>query len=147
MTELEEIMARRKRESEAFYASHSAEEIAAIAAKTIEALETRGYSVHKYDNYEMGVRSKTLPVAYEILDADYNTVYGYGTCDVEQLTKFLAWVEATAPSETKSDEPTRESTMIDMERQVKEREYDEIHNEGAEGYNPYRLGSAHTYKG
>lgn len=149
METFEEMIARREREDREFaerYANDP-EKLAADLNKAIQALEKNGYIVRAYENCEFGKRSETLPVAYEIMHSDYSTVYGYGTCDAEQVMRFAANAcNVATDADNDADAETAEPAPLYGEDQDKEREYDQAYNEGGEGYNPYRIGSAHTYQ-
>lgn len=144
-----EMIAQREQESREFAEKyeHNPEKLAADLSEAIQALKTKGYIVRQYDNYEFGKRSETLPVAYEIMHDDYSTLYGYGTCDAEQVMRFAAGI-CSDPSTTEAETEieTTEPAPFYGTDQKKEREYDQAYNEGGEGHNPYRLGSAHTYQ-
>lgn len=147
MTAFKEMIAKREQEHREFAEKyeHNPEKLAADLSKAIQALEAKGYIVRKYDNYDLGKRSEVLPVAYEIMRDDYSTVYGYGTCDEEQVMRFAASVcDTSDEAESRADEA--EPAPLYGDNQEKEREYDLTYNEGAEGYNPYRIWSAPTYR-
>lgn len=134
METFEEMIARREREAREFnerYANDP-EKLAADLGKAIQALEKNGYIVRAYDN----------PAVYEIMHGDRSTVYGYGTCSAEQVMRFAAKTCEAEAQNIETDEPA----PFYRADQNKEREYDQAYNEGGEGYNPYRLGSAHTYQ-
>lgn len=141
----DEMIAQREQESREFYKKYenNPEKLTADLNKAIQALEKNGYIVRTYDNYKFGKRSETLPVAYEIMHSDYSTVYGCGTCDAEQVIHFAnnKCKDKVDNAATKAEE----ITPLYGADQEKEQEYDQIYNEGGEGYNPYRIGSAHTY--
>ncbi len=44
-----------------------------------------------------------------------------------------------------TDNPITDKTITEAERVRLERAYDNIHNEGYDGYNPYRQGDSRTY--
>lgn len=139
----DKMIAQRERESREFCKKYenNPEKLAADLDKAIQALKKSGYIVRVYENYEFGKRSETLPIAYEIMHSDHSTVYGYGTCDAEQVIRFAA---ETCKAEVQSAETAKLAPLYGAD-QEKEREYDQTYNEGGEGYNPYRIGSAHTY--
>ena len=142
----EEMIARRERESREFterYANNP-EELAALVRKTIKAVEANGYIVRAYENREFGKLNQELPVAYEIMNADYTTVYGMGTCDAEQLVRFAGRMEAAEGEKEIEGTETAYAPLYGADPE-KEQEYDDTYNEGGEGYNPYRIGSANTY--
>lgn len=134
METFDEMIARREREAREFEARYAndPEKLDADLNKAIQALEKSGYIVRAYDNQ----------AAYEIMHSDCSTVYGYGTCSAEQVMRFAA---ETCEAEVLNAEPVELAPLYGAD-QAKEREYDQVYNEGGEGYNPYRIGSAHTYK-
>lgn len=147
METFEEMIARREREAREFaerYANDP-EKLAADLNKAIQALEKNGYIVRAYENCEFGKRSETLPVAYEIMHSDYSTVYGYGTCSAEQVMRFAAENCEDGAQNAETAEAAEPAPLYGAD-QGKEREYDQAYNDGGEGYNPYRIGSAHTYQ-
>lgn len=134
METFEEMIARREREAHEFnerYAN-ATEKLASDLNKAIKALEKNGYIVQACDD----------PAAYEIMHSDCSTVYGYGACSAEQVMRLAA---ESCGAEAQSAE-TAELAPLYGADQAKEREYDQAYNEGGEGYNPYRLGSANTYQ-
>lgn len=150
MLDFEEMIAQREKEAREFARKYknAPEKLAADLAKAIETIEAKGYIVRSYENREFGRLNEEQPVAYEIMHSDYSTVYGYGTCDAEQVMRF-AKDHCSSTDETDGATAETTGTILDAQRRIanqkKEREYDLIYNEGAEGYNPYRLGSAPTY--
>lgn len=152
METFEEMIARRESEAKQFEKKYAGnpERLAADLSEAIQAIEKSGYIVRAYENYEFGKRSDTLPVAYEIMHSDHSVVYGYGTCDAEQVMCFAVNAcNVTTDADDDVDAETAETAEpapLYGADQAKEREYDQVYNEGGEGYNPYRIGSAHTYK-
>lgn len=108
----------------------------------IDTIQSRGYRLRKYDNYQMGKIVEACPVAYEIMHADCATVYGFGRCSEEQVIGFaelaLKYNKTEIPETTEPHEAEPETPEARKAREEKAREYDRIHNEGGEGYNPYR---------
>lgn len=147
MLDFEEMIAQREKETREFARKYenAPEKLAADLAKAIETIEAKGYIVRSYENREFGRLNEEQPVAYEIMRSDYSAVYGYGTCSAEQVMRFAARTcSASENSETVAE--TAEPTSAYGTDQGKEREYDLVYNEGGEGYNPYRIGSAPTYR-
>lgn len=120
-------------------------------ANAIKAIEAKGYKVHGYDNYEMGKLNEQHPYVYEILDEDYCKVYGYGCCGEEAVIYFaqvilgdnlecaddekaeeIAHLEKIiAKAEQQAEIPTKEEKAEQL------RAYNNLHNEGGEGYVPW----------
>lgn len=117
----------------------------------IKAIEAKGYKVHGYDNYEMGKINEQHPYVYEILDDDYCKVYGYGCCGEEQVIYFaqvILGVNVESADDEKAEEITRLEKIIAKAEQQNEiptkaekaeklRAYNNLHNEGGEGYVPW----------
>lgn len=114
--------------------------------KAIEVIQSKGYTVRSYANYYAGELSENMPVAYEIITSDYVTLYGYGTCSAEQIILFAEMLASTAIDNAVSKKETIVTVPTIYANHEKEREYDLAYNEGGEGFNPYRIGSAHTYR-
>lgn len=137
----DEMVAQREREALEFNAKYAdnPEKLAADLDAAIKSIESKGYIVHPYEDPCAGQ-------VYAILYSDYRTVYGYGTCDAEGVMYFSSSVCDSADVEDGTDEDgTVKVYPAYGANQKKEREYDLIYNDGGEGYNPYRIGSAHTY--
>lgn len=150
MDTLREMIARRKRESKEFYAKYEnkPEQLAEDLSKAIRKIEKSGYIVWAYENRDFGRLNEKLPIAYAILHSDYSTVYGLGTCDAETVMRFAsAYCDgSTGVVETTTEKIKIKTAQERAAEQEKEREYDLTYNEGGEGYNPYRIGSAQTYR-
>lgn len=117
----------------------------------IQAIEAKGYKVHGYDNYEMGKLNEQHPYVYEILNEDYSTVYGYGCCG-EEAVIYFAQVILGAEIENEDDEQAEEIARLEKiiakaekqaeiptkaEKAEQLRAYNNLHNEGGEGYVPW----------
>ena len=100
----------------------------------IKAIESKGYIVKACENMEMGVLNQNCPVVYKILNPDYSSVYGANGISPDSLAK---WVNLPAVKAPVTDRETI-SPVKDANRAKMERDYDNLYNEGAEGYNPYR---------
>lgn len=119
--------------------------------KAIRAIEEKGYTVCSYDNYEMGKLNEEYPVAYEIIDAEGYTVYGYGTCHDDQIIYFaqvmLDLYRKNADDERAAKIARLEKVIKKAEQQKKMptkaekdayiRAYNNLHNEGGEGFSPW----------
>lgn len=117
----------------------------------IKAIEAKGYKVYGYDNYEMGKLNEKHPYVYEILNEDYSTVYGYGCCG-EEAVIYFAQVILGAEIESENDEQAEEIARLEKiikkaeqqnelptkaEKAAKLKAYNNLHNEGGEGYVPW----------
>ncbi len=146
-----EMIERREREEREFFEryANAPEELEAVLNKAISKIEAHGYMVHSRENRYLGMLCEECPVVYEILKSDYSTLYGYGTCSAEAIVRFSEGLEDSTDVSEDMDHEDAHITKPPMEtavRQAMEREYDDCYNEGEEGYNPYRTGSAPTYK-
>lgn len=103
----------------------------------IAAIEAKGYNVRKMENIEMGVVNELCPVVYNIYDQDYSPVYGANGIAPEQLSNWLS-LPAINRKSSKTDAVGIDQ-QAESERKVAEKDWDNVYNEGAEGYNPYRL--------
>lgn len=120
-------------------------------ANAIQAIEAKGYKVHGYDNYEMGKLNEQHPYVYEVLDDNYYTVYGYGCCGEEQVIYFaqvILGANVESAGDEQAEEIARLEKIIEKAEQQKEipttaekaeqlRAYNNLHNEGGEGYVPW----------
>jgi hypothetical protein len=104
--------------------------------EAIKTIEDKGYIVKEYANMSMGIVSETCPAVYEIMKPDYSTVYSASGISPNCLSY---WAE-TLPQLTEAKTPAIKAfdAAADADRRKKEREYDEMYNEGGDGYNPYR---------
>lgn len=137
----EKIIAQREQEILEFNAkyAHNPEKLTADLNKAIKTIEAKGYIVRTYEDREAGQ-------VYEIMHSDHSTVYGYGTCNTEQVIRFASNIcDKNNDSKNKTTDNSTKISPNYRKNQEKEKEYDLIYNEGGEGYNPYRVGSAHTY--
>lgn len=119
--------------------------------KAIRAIEEKGYTVRSYDNYEMGKLNEEYPVAYEIIDAEGYTVYGYGTCHDNQIFYFaqaILGLNLDSADDEQAAKIARLEKVIEKAGQQKEmptkvekaeylRAYNNLHNEGGEGFSPW----------
>jgi hypothetical protein len=101
---------------------------------TIKALEAKGYIVVKSDNMWLGKVDESCPIVYEILNPDYSAVYGANGIAPESLEKWLDLPTVCIKNVSIKTMSAKEYAK----RQKKERSYDNLYNEGTEGYNPYR---------
>ncbi|MDP4117680.1 MAG: hypothetical protein Q8873_00605 [Bacillota bacterium] len=106
-------------------------------ADAIKALEAKGYIVKAYENRSAGILSETCPIVYEIMRPDYSPVYGANAVSPDNLVNWLFLRDLNAKARSAEAHPTFDAKK-DAERMAKERGWDNIYNEGAEGYNPYR---------
>lgn len=102
---------------------------------TIKAIEAKGYAVVASENRWMGKLDEECPTVYKILNPDNNPVYGANGIAPEELANWLESLEDL--NETAAMKPTV-YTADTAENAKKEKEYDNLYNEGGEGYNPYR---------
>jgi len=142
-----EMIERREREEREFFEryANAPEELEAVLNKAISKIEAHGYMVHSRENRYLGMLCEECPVVYEILKSDYSTLYG----SAEAIVRFSEGLEDSTDVSEDMDHEDAHITKPPMEtavRQAMEREYDDCYNEGEEGYNPYRTGSAPTYK-
>ena len=84
----------------------------------------------------MGIVSETCPVVYEIMKPDYSTVYGAGGVSPDSLSYWADTLSQIVAAKTPAIKAF--DADADADRRKKEREYDEMYNEGGDGYNPYR---------
>ena len=104
----------------------------------IKTLESRGYTVISSANMWRGKLDEDCPVVYEILNPDHSEVYGANGLSINDLNKWLILADLNKkPSEKALNEVV---TTIEQKEVLasKELNYDNLYNEGAEGYNPYR---------
>ena len=101
---------------------------------TINTITAKGYIVNAIDNMEFGKINQFCPVVYEILKPDYTTVYGANSIAPADLVR---WIDLPDLNQIKKPAPIT-VTVADPDRAKKERDYDNLYNEGAEGFNPYR---------
>lgn len=110
----------------------------------IKALESKGYIVKQSENRWLGKLDENCPVVYEILNPDYSAVYGANGLSFERLEAWAKDLIGLAEGEEQAaiaSEEIKHSTYNKNDvaaRKIKEREFDNLYNEGAEGYNPYR---------
>lgn len=103
----------------------------------IAAIEAKGYNARKMENIEMGVVNELCPVVYNIYDQDYSQVYGANGIAPEQLSN---WLSLPAINRKSSKAETNDiNQQAESDRKASEKDWDNVYNEGAEGYNPYRL--------
>jgi hypothetical protein len=101
----------------------------------IKAIESKGYIVRKIDNMFQGKLDEKYPKVYEILNPDYSEVYGANSIIPECLPD---WLSLPDLNKKVIKEVPHRSSEDEKARKAKEVEYDNLYNEGAEGYNPYR---------
>ena len=105
----------------------------------IRALEAKGYSVIPSENKWLGKLNENCPVVYKIIDQDYETVYGCGGVGRETLIELVESLpDLTAPKATITTKTRIMTDAEKAERARKAKDYDDMYNEGGEGYNPYR---------
>lgn len=105
--------------------------------KSIKELEEKGYIVMATENKWMGKVDEECPVVYNILNPDYTSVYGANGIAPEDLS---SWNE-TLPDLTEKIKMTSAVTLDTKgaaTKKQKEIEFDNLYNEGSEGYNPYK---------
>lgn len=117
-------------------------------------IETRRYDVYGFDiilsveglfEGANAQESKNLKYGY-VLHADVDNKRQILPISKELYDSITDDRKATTDESRVRDEKLRSEKAERMERQAKERNYDNIYNEGGEGYNPYRNGDAPTYK-
>lgn len=109
--------------------------------ETIKAIEDLGYVVIESENRWLGKLNEKNPVVYEILKKDYSIIQGAKGMGVNGLANWLEMLteEAAAMKTAVKETATiATATMTEVERIAKEKAFDNLYNEGAEGYNPYR---------
>jgi hypothetical protein len=104
----------------------------------IKAIEAKGYIVKASENRWMGKLDESCPTVYEILKPDYSAVYGANGIAPENLDKWLKLPELVKAERAETETVTAYDATAEAERKAKESEWDNIYNEGGEGYNPYR---------
>lgn len=105
--------------------------------EAIATLERKGYIVSKYDNMSFGKLVESCPIVYDIYNPDHTHVYGSNSTAPEQLPVWAESLRDLTAIKTPR-EITYRTAAEEADRRRKEREYDEINNDGGEGYNPYR---------
>ena len=104
----------------------------------IEKLESKGYSVVKSANTYLGILNEKCPVVYDIYNPDSTRVYGSNSCSPETLQM---WADTLPDANDEREEdhiaPALASAQ-EADRKAKEIEWDNLYNEGKDGYNPYR---------
>lgn len=146
METFQEMIERRERESREFYERYAndPEQLSADLEKAISSINKCGYIVKAEENLEFGKVNEKRPVVYSIMHSDWSIVYGFGSCDDEQVIRFAA-EHCGRSAEDETDGKTSETKFAHPD-QEKEKKCDLVYNEGEEGYNPYRMGSIPTYK-
>jgi hypothetical protein len=104
----------------------------------IRTLEAKGYRVIEIENKWMGKIDESCPVVYKIIDQEYETVYGCGGVEPETLTDLAESLPDLAPKAATTEKAHIATDAERAERAKKAKEYDDLYNEGGEGYNPYR---------
>ena len=102
---------------------------------TIKAIENKGYIVKAEENMWLGKLNEECPVVYNIMAPNYTTVYGASGVAPESLAM---WADSLPELNAPSSKATTHNAGNEAERASKEREWDNLYNEGGEGYNPYR---------